>query len=124
MTSKTEPTPFTLTELIDEQPVHRDVPVGDRFMRLHVLEIDQFLKLRPILEDTETDADGTADSDELASAMIPFIAASLGGDFDTDKGREYLKRRIDLVGALIPPLIELHTGVIKQMAPEDRVKND
>lgn len=127
---------ITLSELIESQPDFVDVPLpgtGKAF-RLHRLPLHVFLKLRPQLEQmqemTEVGDDGSIEFDDVAEqvaeSIAPVLAKSLGGDFDSPKGIDYLARRIDLVQLLFPKLADLHFGLKgdNDVSLETSVKND
>lgn len=133
----TEPTmTLTLSKLQNEQPGFVDIPCPgtDDSFRLHLLDLNDFLGLKPmfldLMESGKVDEDGTAEDDNVVGEFAPFIAKSLGGDFDSADGIRYLERRPDLVALLMRELIGLHEHLLSgmqnagQASAGEEVKND
>lgn len=127
--------PLTLSQVSKDVPPFIDVPCPgtDDSFRLHLLKITDLLSMQPIMDQMEASGhvaeDGSADVtelvDDMAENFAPIVAKSLGGDWDTPAGTDYLARRLDLLALLFPKVIEMNTSALTSMADQSaQVKND
>jgi hypothetical protein len=106
------PALLTLEEFKRRRPSHYDVSVPDLgTLRLHRLPIDQMIRIQSEID--EATHDGELETGEVRDALIDGIASSLGGDWNTDAGREIVSGLTDNEVFVLTRIVNAVSGIGK-----------